>query len=159
MRDPTPLGPGTILYVASENDGSGPGIWAFDVARKASRRITFGLEHYTSLSASADGRRLAVTIANPKVAIWSVPVLESVAEEADVKAFPMPSARALTPRFRGNALYYLSSQGNDDSLWRSEAGKTVEVWRGALGDRKSTRLNSSHLGISYAVFCLKKTNT
>src|SRR5947199_6597457 len=28
--------------------------------------------------------------------------------------------------------------------------------RGFL-DRKSTRLNSSHLGISYAVFCLKKT--
>src|SRR5436853_4778557 len=35
--------------------------------------------------------------------------------------------------------------------------------RGAVGkegdgdpDRKSTRLNSSHLGISYAVFCLKK---
>src|SRR5437899_9607456 len=26
----------------------------------------------------------------------------------------------------------------------------------AVGDRKSTRLNSSHLGISYAVFCLKK---
>src|SRR5947199_7100377 len=28
-----------------------------------------------------------------------------------------------------------------------------------LIDRKSTRLNSSHLGISYAVFCLKKKNT
>src|SRR5471030_3356306 len=28
--------------------------------------------------------------------------------------------------------------------------------RGRHGDRKSTRLNSSHLGISYAVFCLKK---
>src|SRR5262245_64895150 len=27
---------------------------------------------------------------------------------------------------------------------------------GAALDRKSTRLNSSHLGISYAVFCLKK---
>src|SRR2546426_6200524 len=27
---------------------------------------------------------------------------------------------------------------------------------GTLGDRKSTRLNSSHLVISYAVFCLKK---
>src|SRR5262245_62667569 len=26
----------------------------------------------------------------------------------------------------------------------------------STGDRKSTRLNSSHLGISYAVFCLKK---
>src|SRR5205814_8614318 len=31
------------------------------------------------------------------------------------------------------------------------------VPRGRQGeDRKSTRLNSSHLGISYAVFCLKK---
>src|SRR5256885_3878111 len=29
----------------------------------------------------------------------------------------------------------------------------------ALGDRKSTRLNSSHLVISYAVFCLKKKNS
>src|SRR5258705_6702150 len=28
--------------------------------------------------------------------------------------------------------------------------------QGGGADRKSTRLNSSHLGISYAVFCLKK---
>src|SRR3712207_7983892 len=28
----------------------------------------------------------------------------------------------------------------------------------AVGDRKSTRLNSSHANISYAVFCLKKKN-
>src|SRR5690606_41692132 len=28
-----------------------------------------------------------------------------------------------------------------------------------LGDRKSTRLNSSHVKISYAVFCLKKKTT
>src|SRR5262245_64154153 len=32
-------------------------------------------------------------------------------------------------------------------------GRIVAVTK---GDRKSTRLNSSHLGISYAVFCLKK---
>src|SRR3712207_6876293 len=29
---------------------------------------------------------------------------------------------------------------------------------GLMGDRKSTRLNSSHANISYAVFCLKKKN-
>src|ERR1039458_3799741 len=38
-------------------------------------------------------------------------------------------------------------------------GKRVLAAAGAcslmFGDRKSTRLNSSHLGISYAVFCLK----
>src|SRR3712207_7850713 len=29
----------------------------------------------------------------------------------------------------------------------------------SIGDRKSTRLNSSHANISYAVFCLKKKST
>src|SRR5256885_12753317 len=32
------------------------------------------------------------------------------------------------------------------------------AWLHPHGDRKSTRLNSSHLVISYAVFCLKKKN-
>src|SRR3712207_8011789 len=34
-------------------------------------------------------------------------------------------------------------------------GQGAEAWD-ADGDRKSTRLNSSHANISYAVFCLKK---
>src|SRR2546426_6125780 len=35
--------------------------------------------------------------------------------------------------------------------------KKIFVWKiGFWGDRKSTRLNSSHLVISYAVFCLQK---
>src|SRR5256885_4500107 len=39
-------------------------------------------------------------------------------------------------------------------------GVLGECFGGVLGaaDRKSTRLNSSHLVISYAVFCLKKKN-
>src|SRR5262245_63911862 len=36
------------------------------------------------------------------------------------------------------------------------AAATVASPRHRPPDRKSTRLNSSHLGISYAVFCLKK---
>src|SRR5256885_7626686 len=38
-------------------------------------------------------------------------------------------------------------------------GKILAAHRGLCLDRKSTRLNSSHLVISYAVFCLKKKNT
>src|SRR5436853_2187776 len=37
-----------------------------------------------------------------------------------------------------------------------DAACVRENWFSLLRDRKSTRLNSSHLGISYAVFCLKK---
>src|SRR5436853_422108 len=45
-------------------------------------------------------------------------------------------------------------QQEDDLL---SAGRTEGACRFDQ-DRKSTRLNSSHLGISYAVFCLKKKN-
>src|SRR5699024_12754409 len=37
-------------------------------------------------------------------------------------------------------------------------GDTLAPTIGSLQDRKSTRLNSSHVSISYAVFCLKKKN-
>src|SRR3712207_8177673 len=41
-----------------------------------------------------------------------------------------------------------------------EADREVEVAaQRKAADRKSTRLNSSHANISYAVFCLKKKNT
>src|SRR3712207_7440594 len=37
-----------------------------------------------------------------------------------------------------------------------EASMMVDVVKAIQADRKSTRLNSSHANISYAVFCLKK---
>src|SRR5256885_3757853 len=48
-----------------------------------------------------------------------------------------------------------------DSLHRLHAARRDSIFNGADDDgsgtdRKSTRLNSSHLVISYAVFCLKK---
>src|SRR5258705_6653417 len=39
---------------------------------------------------------------------------------------------------------------------KSKLNPRSEEFQANSGDRKSTRLNSSHLGISYAVFCLKK---
>src|SRR5690606_41752221 len=38
----------------------------------------------------------------------------------------------------------------------SKQGRVDVIRRSEIGDRKSTRLNSSHVKISYAVFCLKK---
>src|SRR2546430_7276135 len=39
---------------------------------------------------------------------------------------------------------------------RPQGGRDRDPGKAAAGDRKSTRLNSSHSQISYAVFCLKK---
>src|SRR5262245_63571444 len=54
-------------------------------------------------------------------------------------------------RRRAQALAALAAEAADR---RDRADR--EVLPRSEGDRKSTRLNSSHLGISYAVFCLKK---
>src|SRR5256885_6585775 len=46
--------------------------------------------------------------------------------------------------------------GSGHWLMEERPAETVALIRTFLEDRKSTRLNSSHLVISYAVFCLKK---
>jgi Tol biopolymer transport system component len=139
IRDPVALSRGTILFIAEEHNGSGPRIWAFDAARRASRRIAFGVEQYTSLSATADGRRLAVTVANPTARLWSIPIggpppavysdaVHSEATETDVTPFLRGTTRATAPRFRGSSVYYLSSTGAGDRVWRFDGGNAVEVW-------------------------------
>src|SRR3712207_7810765 len=47
-------------------------------------------------------------------------------------------------------------QAADAGGWADTVFACGIVVTTALGDRKSTRLNSSHANISYAVFCLKK---
>src|SRR5262249_57399211 len=65
--------------------------------------------------------------------LWSVLIADHVAEERDVKPFPVPTVRALMPRFGETTLFYLSSRGMGDGLWRYRGGKVQEVWNGAEG--------------------------
>jgi Tol biopolymer transport system component len=134
---PTPVGNRTVFYVARDEDGSGPWLWAFDPKRRDSRRVSVGLEQYTSVQASADGRKLVATISNPIAGLWTVPIVDRnadrVAEEHDVKPFTVPTVRALAPRFSGSSLFYLSSLGTGDGLWRLRDGKVTEIWKGADG--------------------------
>src|SRR2546430_13426806 len=74
-------------------------------------------------------------------------------------------------RSSGGDIEYVSRKPNGKDFWEpirvnSQPGRAIAIGtvRGpqlAVGrkDRKSTRLNSSHSQISYAVFCLKKKNT
>ena len=130
---PAPVGNRTVFYVARDGDGSGPWLWAFDLKRKDSRRASFGLEEYTSVEASADGRKLVATISNPVAGLWSVPILNRLAEEHDVKPFSVPTVWALAPRFAGASLFYLSSLGTGDGLWRLRDGQVTEIWKSADG--------------------------
>src|SRR5699024_11641173 len=54
-------------------------------------------------------------------------------------------------------VYAIGEQWDEkNSGWLSILKKAVKNQLMAVKDRKSTRLNSSHVSISYAVFCLKK---
>jgi Tol biopolymer transport system component/predicted Ser/Thr protein kinase len=129
----TPIDARTVLYVTRAEDRSGPFLWALDVERKITRRVSLGLEKYTSVSASADGRRLVATVANPTATLWSVPILDRLADERDVKPFPVPAVRAWAPRFGGASVFYLSSRGTGDGLWRLQEGQPLEIWKGSEG--------------------------
>src|SRR6266542_5259547 len=69
--------------------------------------------------------------------------------------------RSLAERIVYKALEDISERtANDPAITLKRAVENVrpllEVKSRRVGDRKSTRLNSSHGSISYAVFCLKK---
>src|SRR5690625_6197894 len=68
---------------------------------------------------------------------------DSAAEEAPNGSKPRARPRAALSRRRS------AIKANEQGFAAGDA---------FAGDRKSTRLNSSHVAISYAVFCLKKKN-
>src|SRR5947207_4454564 len=70
----------------------------------------------------------------------------------EIYTLSLHDALPISLRADGPALH---RDGVDDGE-RREAGAAVGALEVGLEDRKSTRLNSSHTVISYAVFCLKK---
>jgi Tol biopolymer transport system component len=97
------------------------------------QRVSSGLEQYTAVVGAADGRRLAASVENSRVNLWSVPVTTRVIEEKEVEAFPLPTMRAQAPRFGGASLFYLSSRDGADGLWSYRDGQALEIWKGSEG--------------------------
>jgi serine/threonine protein kinase/Tol biopolymer transport system component len=128
-----PLNARTLLYAARGDDRSGPWLWALDVETRARRRVSSGLEQYTSVSASRDGRRVVATLSDPTVSLFRVPLIGRMAEEHDAQPYVVPGVRALAPRLGRTALFYLSSRGTGDGLSRFEDGKALEIWKASEG--------------------------
>ena len=118
----------TLLYLVTEADGSGPWIYGLDVERPAPRRLTSGLDTYTSLAASADGMRLIATTGNPRNSLWRVR-LGGNKTNADVPEFI--SANALTPRLGPGFLVFVSRRGGAEGIWTLTQGTTREIWHDA----------------------------
>src|SRR2546426_6803263 len=67
-----------------------------------------------------------------------------------------PSARGAGAAGPWRLFFYLRIGGGPQFEMSDRGRHLGQAFPAREGDRKSTRLNSSHLVISYAVFCLKK---
>jgi Tol biopolymer transport system component len=131
---PVPVSERIVLFIARDENGAGPWIWAIDVETKVCRKVSIGMENYNSLSASQDGRRIATTVIDHEASIldiWSVPILDTIATESDVAEYTIPVRHAQAPRFGGDKVYFLSSMGLGEGLWQYGDGRLLEVWSGA----------------------------
>jgi len=119
----------TLLYLAGDSDGSGPSLYSMDVQRRIPHRVAFGPDRYTALSATADGKRLAVTRASPQSSLWRLQIGDSPAGSPPVR-IPLTPAAAYSPRLGPDYLIWVSSAGGSESIWKRAKETDTELWSG-----------------------------
>src|SRR5699024_6715404 len=85
---------------------------------------------------------------------YDINVLEKDTEIRFTLRFPKPEWYELYEEMYDTFVWITDTCMQDGKIRKVKA--KIEDYDGTLLDRKSTRLNSSHVSISYAVFCLKK---
>jgi Tol biopolymer transport system component len=125
----------TLLYLVTDADGSGPWLYVLDVALKRSRRVSVGLERYTSLAANADRTRLLATVADSRSDLWRVTLGSGGPPRGAAERLASISQSASAPRFGPNYIAYVSSDGARRGIWKYANGTATELWGDATADR------------------------
>src|SRR5262245_39670559 len=118
----------TLLYLVVEPDGSGPWIYATDVDDPAPRRVSASVDTFSSLAASADGRRVVATLTSPKSTLWTVPMNGTHGEMSAARKITLNTASGTLPRLGPGFLLYVSSKGSTDGLWKLQGNTATELW-------------------------------
>jgi len=120
----------TLMYLASDADGSGPWLYSVDVERRIPHKLSSGLDRYTSLAASADGRRLVVTQASPKRTLWRLRLADSAGQASAATRISLTTGTGFSPRLGPDYLLYVSATGTSESIWKLANGTGTELWSG-----------------------------
>ncbi len=136
----------TLLFTAKRPDGEGSVLYAMDVSRRVPHAVSFGLEEYLSIDASADGRRLVATVARPDRNLWRVPISDRVLDDAAAQRLRVPSLRATTPTLGPGFVLYVASRGGPNGLFKYMGGVESELWSGSEGTVNGTAAVSSDGG-------------
>lgn len=128
VSHPVFLNERTLMYLAVDKDGSGPWLYSLDVERRIPHRLGAGPDRYTSLAASADGRRLVATLANPRGTLWRLALSDTPVDASAAMPVALTTRRGFFPRLGAGYLLYVSSRGTADGIWRLADGRTTELW-------------------------------
>ncbi len=126
---PVLLNQRTLLYLASDPDGSGPWLYGMDVDRRISHRLTSPPDRYTSLAASADDRRLILTLASAKTTLWRLRIADPSPGVSAPARIALTTNAGFSPRLGPNYLLYVSATGTSESIWKLTSGTGTELWR------------------------------
>ena len=130
VTHPVLLDQRTLMDLASDPDGSGPWLYSVDVNHRIPHRLSSGLDRYTSLAASADGRRLVATLASTKRTLWRLRIGDSPAELPAAARISLTTSTGFSPRLGPNYLLYVSATGKSESIWKLAGGTETELWSG-----------------------------
>ena len=119
----------TLLYLASDSDGSGPWIHAIDVERREPRRISPGLERYTSLAASANGANLVAARTDVKTTLWRVAVDRDRGATTEPQRIALAAGAGRSPTIGRDYLVYVSAGADGDTVWKQQTQEATEMWR------------------------------
>jgi Tol biopolymer transport system component len=129
------LDPSTLIYLATDTDGSGPWLYVMDVLLRREHRVGFGLERYTSLAASANARRIVATVANSRSELWRT----TVASDGPPQSTAAPVAPALgsasAARFGPDYIAYVSTGAGRRGIWKLANGTVTKLWDDLSADR------------------------
>jgi Tol biopolymer transport system component len=131
VTHPVLLDARTLLYLATDAHGAGPWLYGMDLRRRVPHRISFGLERYTSLAASADGARLAVTVAHRSSGLWRVQFPAGTAVATAAERLSADVETGLSPRSGPSYLLYVSRRAGRPGIWKLANGVSQELWVGS----------------------------
>jgi Tol biopolymer transport system component len=120
----------TLLYLATDADGSGPWLYSMDVERRIPHRLTSGRNRFTSLAATADGRRLVVTLASTKRTLWRLRIGDSLPQQLAPERISLTTSTGFSPRLAPDYLLYASATGTSESIWKLASGTNTQLWSG-----------------------------
>jgi len=131
---PTFVNSATLLYLATADDGSGPWVHALNVERRVSQRLNTGVDPYTSIAASADGRRIVGSVSRSTSGLWRGTIEDRPIDESRAVRMTLPTAHGVSPRFGPDYVLYRASISGTEGVWRVGQGqKARELWNGRDG--------------------------